>query len=194
MDALRVAQVIPRTESEGPGWRFAVWTQGCTLRCRGCCNPEMFSAEGGKLEDVRELAERAAASDVEGVSLLGGEPFEQAAGCAAFATAARGLGLSVMVFSGYTLEELRARPDASTLLAECDLLVDGRFERDKLDTSRRWIGSSNQRLHFMTTRYDEADPRFAASGQSAELRLVRGELVMNGWPGLVPTVSRSKAR
>jgi anaerobic ribonucleoside-triphosphate reductase activating protein len=191
MDALRVAQVIPRTESEGPGWRFAVWTQGCTLRCRGCCNPEMFPAQGGKLEDAGALAERAAASGVEGVSLLGGEPFEQATGCAAFAKAARGHGLSVMVFSGYTLEELRTRADAVGLLAECDLLVDGRFERDKLDASRRWIGSSNQRLHFMTTHYDPTDPRFRAP-QTAELRLARGELVMNGWPSLIPIVSRTK--
>lgn len=151
----------------------------------------MFPAQGGTLEDVLDLASRAAASGVEGVSLLGGEPFEQAPACAVFATAARSLGLSVMVFSGYTLGELRARPDAAGLLAQCDLLVDGRFEREKLDVSRRWIGSSNQQLHFMTTRYDPTDPRFAAR-QTAELRLVRGELVMNGWPGLVPVVARTK--
>ena len=184
---MRVAQIIPRTESEGPGWRFAVWVQGCTLRCRGCCNPEMFPAEGGISEDPTALAVRAKQSNVEGISLLGGEPFEQAEACAAFAREARSLGLSVMVFSGYTLEELQTRENAADLLAACDLLVDGRFEREKLDSSRRWIGSSNQRLHFLTPRYDAADPRFR-DRQTAEIRLSRGELLMNGWPSLVPSL------
>jgi anaerobic ribonucleoside-triphosphate reductase activating protein len=190
MPELRVAQVVARTESEGPGWRFAVWVQGCSLRCPGCCNPEMFPQAGGVVETPGDLAARAARGDVEGVTLLGGEPFEQAEGCAAFARAARALGLSVMVFSGYTRSELRGRPDAEGLLDACDLLVDGRFERAELDPSRRWIGSANQRLHFLTTRYDEHDARFRAPN-TAEIRLTRGELVMNGWPGLVPTMKRA---
>ena len=37
---MQIAQVVPVTEAEGPGKRFAVWFQGCPLRCPGCCNPE----------------------------------------------------------------------------------------------------------------------------------------------------------
>ncbi len=147
----------------------------------------MFPAEGGALEDARALAERAARSEVEGVTLLGGEPFEQAEACAVFAAHAHSLDLSVMVFSGYTLAELEARPDSRALLDACDLLVDGRFDRDRLDRSRRWIGSTNQRLHLLTSRYAKDDPRFAAPN-TAEIRLSRGELVMNGWPGLLPSI------
>ncbi len=187
--ALRVAQVVSRTESEGPGWRFALWVQGCSLRCRGCCNPEMFPSEGGVLEDPKKLAERAGRSDVEGVTLLGGEPFEQAEACGVFASRARSLGLSVMVFSGYTREQLEGRAEGRALLEACDLLVDGRFERDRLDGSRRWIGSTNQRLHFLSARYSNDDARFRAPN-TAEIRLRAGELVINGWPGLVPVIRR----
>jgi anaerobic ribonucleoside-triphosphate reductase activating protein len=190
---LRVAQVVERTEAEGPGRRFAVWVQGCPLRCAGCCNPEMFPSEGGTAIDPAELARRASATaDIEGVSLLGGEPFAQAEACAAFARLACNAGLSVMVFSGYTLAELEARrdePGTTALLGACDLLVDGRFEQALLDTSRRWIGSRNQVLHFRTDRYAPDDPRFRARN-TAELRLAGGELSMNGWPGLVPRVRR----
>jgi anaerobic ribonucleoside-triphosphate reductase activating protein len=180
---LRVAQTIPDTEAEGPGRRFALWVQGCSLRCPGCCNPEMFAADrGGAFVDVEALAERVLATPgIEGLSVLGGEPFEQAAGVAELCRLVRAGGRSVMVYSGYTLEELRARPDAGPALSEIDLLVDGRYERDRPETSRRWVGSSNQRLHFLTGRYSPDDPRFAAPN-TIELRLERGQLTINGWP------------
>jgi anaerobic ribonucleoside-triphosphate reductase activating protein len=190
---LRVAQIVPCTEAEGPGRRFAVWVQGCPLRCSGCCNPEMFPHDGGVLVAPRELARRAIETlGIEGISLLGGEPFAQAAGCATFARAVRQAGLSVMVFTGYTLAELRAGEEAGgagELLAASDLLVDGRFEKEQLDPSRRWIGSRNQVLHFLSARYSPTDPRFSTSN-TAELRLTGKELTMNGWPGLVPDLRR----
>ena len=97
-EALSVAQIVPDTEAEGPGRRFAVWVQGCPMRCRECCNPQMLRFEGGERMLVRDLVARAVAIDgIEGVSLLGGEPFAQANGCAAFAEAIRAAGLTVMV-------------------------------------------------------------------------------------------------
>jgi anaerobic ribonucleoside-triphosphate reductase activating protein len=194
--SLRVAQVVARTAAEGPGERFAVWVQGCPIRCPGCCNPHMFATEGGTVVAAAELARRAAETpDIEGVSLLGGEPFAQAEGSARFASLARASGLSVMVFTGYTLAELEARSAGAEaeaegravkeLLEATDLLVDGRFERDALDTTRRWIGSKNQVLHFRTKRYDPSDPRLSGAN-TAEIRLTRTELTMNGWPGLLP--------
>src|SRR5438067_2431656 len=106
---LRVAQIVPCTEAEGPGRRFAVWFQGCPLRCPGCCNPEMLPFSGGRAMALGAvLAELDAArsqSDIEGITLLGGEPLAHATGAAALADAARRRGLSVMVFTGYTLTE-----------------------------------------------------------------------------------------
>ena len=71
---LRIAQVVPDTEAEGPGRRFALWVQGCTIRCPGCCNPEMFAADKGRAIDSAELAQQALTTPgLEGVSILGGE-------------------------------------------------------------------------------------------------------------------------
>src|SRR5207237_10729015 len=101
---LSVAQVVPCTEAEGPGRRFALWFQGCPLRCPGCCNPEMLPFAGGTPRAVADLladVERARDVDgVEGISLLGGEPLAHAAGAVALAGGVRALGPSVMVFSG----------------------------------------------------------------------------------------------
>src|SRR3979409_584909 len=105
---LRVAQTVPCTEAEGPGRRFAVWLQGCPLRCPGCCNPQMLPFEGGEEVLVCDLGARARdvadREGVEGITLLGGEPTAQARGASALARGVRRSGLSVMVFSGFTLE------------------------------------------------------------------------------------------
>lgn len=187
MSALKVAMVVPRTEAEGPGLRYAVWVQGCPLRCAGCCNPEMLEFAGGEVRDPEDMVEEACAAGVEGVSLLGGEPFAQADGLAALAEGVRARGLSVMIYSGYTLAELRALPGEGPrrLLAAADLLVDGRFEARLRSQRRRFIGSDNQVLHFLSDRYRADDPRLAG-GNTVELRLRGGELLLNGWPVLGP--------
>jgi anaerobic ribonucleoside-triphosphate reductase activating protein len=185
---LRVAAIAEDTCAEGPGRRWALWVQGCSLRCAGCCNPEMFDERRGEVTAIDALAARineAHAHGVEGVTFLGGEPFEQPVGLAALARHARGLGLTVMVFSGYTLDELRARTGAAELLALTDLLVDGRFDRTQPEprppVGRRWIGSANQVMHFLTAAYSPEDPRMR-DDNTIEIRLSKGGLRINGWP------------
>ncbi len=184
---ISVAQIVPCTDAEGPGRRYALWFQGCPLRCPGCCNPEMLPFDGGTLRSVADvLAEIAAARDcdrIEGITLLGGEPLAHAAGAAALGRGAWGLGLSVMVFSGYTLDEARGLPDPAVgeLLAHTDVLVDGRYVRELPDTERRWVGSTNQRVHFLTDRYRADDPCWRKPN-TLEVRLRDGELSVNGFP------------
>ncbi len=195
---LTVAMTVPRTEAEGPGWRFALWVQGCPMRCAGCCNPEFLAFEPRRAAPVyraSELVARALAEDVEGVSFLGGEPFAQAAGLAAVARGVRAAGRSVMVFSGYTLDELRAMesPAVHDLLAHADLLVDGRYDASRRTTARRWVGSDNQVMHFLTDRYSPLDARFYEPNH-VEIRMRGGEITLNGWPvhGALTRVGRPR--
>ena len=184
---LSVAQIVPATEAEGPGLRFALWFQGCPLRCPGCCNPEMLPFDGGQavpLADVvAQVHDAAGRQGVEGITLLGGEPLAHAAGAAALARAARDLGLTVMVFSGYTLAEARglSDPAVADLLAHTDLLVDGPYLRDRPESRRRWVGSANQQIHFLTDRYRADDPRWLLPN-TLEIRLRAGEVSVNGFP------------
>jgi anaerobic ribonucleoside-triphosphate reductase activating protein len=194
-DVLRVATIVDGTEAEGPGRRWAIWLQGCTIRCAGCCNPEMFDPRGGSERRVDELA-ALVGDGVEGITVLGGEPFEQAAGVAALAEAVRARGKTVMVFSGYRLEELRARPDAGALLAACDLLVDGRYDNAQPEPAppvgRRWIGSANQVMHFLTPAYAPEDPRMRAAN-TIEIRVAAGGgVTINGWPSADQLVRRRR--
>lgn len=200
---LRVATISDDTEAEGPGRRWALWVQGCTIRCPGCCNPEMFARDGGNDVEIDALVERmlaAKARGVEGISVLGGEPFEQAAGVAAVAREARRAGMTVMVYSGYRLDELRTREDAAQLLDEIDLLVDGRYDRDKPEppppVGRRWIGSTNQTMHYLTNAYSADDPRMREAN-TVEFHWSAGQLLVNGWPAgadAVKFLSRKQKR
>ena len=183
---MQIAQVVPCTEAEGPGARFAVWFQGCPLRCPGCCNPEFLPFKGGQTKSLSEMTawlERTQQeSGIEGITLLGGEPFSHASAGAALARAAKQLSLSVMAFSGYFIEDLQGRPEPeiAELLSLTDILVDGPYERDNPDTTRRWIGSTNQRIHFLTPRYS-FDQQWRTAN-TLEIRVVGSEITINGFP------------
>lgn len=158
--------------------------QGCSIRCDGCFNPHLWTSLGGAPTVPDELTARAIAAGVDGVTLLGGEPFEQAAGLAVFARQVRSAGLSVMTFTGHTIEELRDRAGCDDgvrdLLAATDLLVDGPYRADATDLVRPWVGSTNQRFHVLSDRYrhlalDELPDRI-------ELRVrPDGMVSVNGW-------------
>jgi anaerobic ribonucleoside-triphosphate reductase activating protein len=184
---LHVAQVVPCTEAEGPGRRFALWFQGCPLRCPGCCNPEMLPFTGGmqlSLANVLEQIEAARSSQgIEGMTLLGGEPLAHATAAAPLARRVRAMGLTVMVFSGHTLAAVRQRDDAAVhdLLAHTDILVDGPYLRELPETRRRWIGSANQQVHFLSDRYRADDPCWQRPN-TLEIRLHAGLVTVNGFP------------
>ena len=152
---LRIAHVLSRTAVEGPGLRAAVWVQGCSIRCVGCFNPHTWSTRGGQDVETSDLAGRLLRDTAtEGVTFLGGEPFEQAAAVTDVARRFRAAGRSVMTFTGYLYETLRdaGRPDWQGLLDATDLLVDGPFDRDRADHLRPWVGSVNQRFLHLTDR------------------------------------------
>lgn len=179
---------------EGPGLRMAYWFQGCTLRCPGCCNPHLFSFSGGlRLEVselVKELRNLKRDKDLKGVSLLGGEPCDQSEGLLMLVKACRELDLSVMLYSGYSLDELEEDEFRRKVLEYTDLLVCGRYVQEKRELTRRWIGSSNQRLLFLSDRYDPSDPVFYKSNE-VEFKLQKGRIEVTGFPVVSPGEIRS---
>ena len=198
---LTIAARIPVTEAEGPGKRFAAWVQGCPMRCPGCCNPQYlaFESEGAERMTPDSMAEEILdhRGEIEGVTFIGGEPFSQAAGLAMVAETVHDAGLSVMVFSGFTLAALRDPAhldfdDRARLLAATDLLVDGPYLQDQHITDRRWIGSANQRVHFLTDRYRHLEAAWDPAPNTIEIRLRGGELFVNGFPH--PDFTRLGAR
>ncbi|MCX7842132.1 MAG: anaerobic ribonucleoside-triphosphate reductase activating protein [Clostridia bacterium] len=148
---IRIAGIIEESIVDGPGIRFVVFAQGCGHKCPGCHNPHTHSFDGGSLIEVEEAIKQMRNNPLlDGITLSGGEPFEQAAAMGELAFRARLLGYNVMTYTGYTYEYILENQDIISgwrkLLENTDTLVDGRFELDKKNLLLRFKGSENQRI------------------------------------------------
>lgn len=177
---LNIARVLCRSAANGPGERFVVWVQGCPLACPGCWNPDTWSFAPRSLVEVTALAEEILGTPgIDGVTFTGGEPFMQARALAALARAVRERGLSVLVYTGYERDELVGCAHRE-LLEVTDVVVSGRYVEAQRSTELPWRGSTNQRIHFMTERYSEADIEGTAA---VEVHLESsGRVVLTGFP------------
>ncbi len=147
---LRLFGEIKESIADGPGLRYAIFTQGCPHYCTGCHNPESHSFTDGYLVKEDKVIEEILKNPLlDGVTFSGGEPFMQAAELAVVAMAVKSKGLSVIVFSGYTFEELLVlsgeRKGYRELLENTDILIDGRFDITRKSMDLRFRGSTNQR-------------------------------------------------
>lgn len=184
---IQLHRFLPITTAEGPGRRACVWVQGCPIHCKGCGVPWTWNPKKGSLISVDEIWEKILESktkyDIEGITFLGGEPFEQAVALAELGRRAQQNGLSVMAFSGYYKEQLEEmnKPGWQELYNVTDLFIDGPFEQDHLDSERPWVGSTNQRFHFLTKRYKDLEKELASVPDKLEIYLHKdGTIAANG--------------
>lgn len=150
-DILQIAGVVRESIVDGPGFRFVIFTQGCRHHCPGCHNPQTHPFEGGKAVNIEELLQQISQNPLlDGITLSGGEPFEQAEACAGLAQRVKELKLGVMTYTGYMYEELisglQDNKDWGKLLEATDILVDGRFELARKNMLLKFRGSENQRI------------------------------------------------
>ena len=148
---IRIAGLVKESIVDGPGIRMVVFAQGCKQKCPGCHNPETHSFHGGTLVTVDSILEQAKTNPLlDGITLSGGEPFEQAEAFALLAREAKKLNLDVVTYTGYTYEYILEKSPVhrgwEALLSQTDILVDGRFELDKRNLLLKFRGSENQRI------------------------------------------------
>lgn len=144
---MRIAGIVNDSIVDGPGLRLAIFAQGCPHHCPGCHNPESHDFAGGSDMDTEKIIARMDANPLlDGITLTGGEPFEQPEACRILADAAHARGLNVWAYSGYTFEQLCAVPEKRRLLEACDVLVDGPFLLEERSLDLRFRGSKNQRV------------------------------------------------
>ena len=150
-DTIRLYGLVTDSIVDGPGFRTAIFVQGCPYHCEGCHNPDSQPFEGGTVWTLDDVEKKFANNPLlSGITLSGGEPAEQAAPCAELARRAHQKGLNVWTYTGSTLEKLteRAAADAAlqSLLNETDVLVDGPFILAQRSLELDFCGSKNQRL------------------------------------------------
>ncbi|MEO3944960.1 4Fe-4S single cluster domain-containing protein [Gorillibacterium sp. CAU 1737] len=148
---IRIADWVEDSITDGPGLRFTLFTQGCPHACPGCHNPQTHAVEGGRVVTLGSILDRIRANPLlDGVTLSGGDPFEQAAPLAFLAEKIHELGLNVITYTGYLYERLCAPVGIERgwdkLLDQTDLLVDGKYIARLRDPLLLFRGSSNQRI------------------------------------------------
>ena len=157
MEPIRLHAFERCSAANGPGRRCVAWFQGCTLGCKGCFNPETHTGPPRRVVTVEALLEEIVSHDshdgLEGLTVTGGEPFQQPEALLALLRAVRrATELSVLVFSGYTLPEIERQPNGSPALEQIDVLIAGRYLPGSR-LARGLLGSENQTVHLLTTRY-----------------------------------------
>lgn len=138
---------------DGEGVRCSLYLSGCLFACEGCFNEATWSFRYGQ-QYCQELEDQILADlgqeYVQGLTLLGGEPFLNTGVCLGLIDRVRrelGSSKDIWSWTGYTFEELLLEsPDKLAMLRGIDVLVDGRFELAKRDLKLQFRGSSNQRI------------------------------------------------
>ena len=152
---IRLAGVVRESIVDGPGIRFVVFCQGCPHHCPGCHNPATHDFAEGYACEVTKIIDAIDQNPLlDGVTFSGGEPACQPKGFLTLAKAVKKRNLNIIMYSGYTYEELQkmGKNDAALaeLLALIDYLIDGRYEAELRDLTLSFRGSQNQRIIDMT--------------------------------------------
>lgn len=174
---MNVYRIIWDTTAEGPGHRAAIWLQGCSRHCKGCMLPETWPHQVRFEVDPAVIINRVSEA-AEGITVLGGEPFEQPQDLLALLKTAKQRNLSTIVFTGFELAALQRRlPHFDRFESVMDVLVDGPYVASLRSFDVPMIGSRNQQFHFFTDRYTMAD----FPGNKIEIRLKKdGTVQFNG--------------
>ena len=155
---LKLHAILESSRANGPGNRFVIWLQGCPINCPDCFNPKTHSIHEGFDSSTESVMEhiRQHQNKLEGITISGGEPFAQPQALAELVHETASLGLSNLIFSGYTLESIRRGEMADAILSNTDVLIAGPY-RNKEHQGNSMLGSSNQRIHLLSSRYTLED-------------------------------------
>jgi len=144
---ISVSGITHSSAVDGTGFRDVLFVNYCPHHCDGCHNPETWDRKNGRLMTVQSVYEELTKSEITNITFSGGEPFEQARELAFLAKYIKmHHKKDFWVYSGYTFEQIIADPEKKVLLEECDVLVDGRFEKENRSLNMRFKGSHNQRI------------------------------------------------
>ena len=157
---IRLAGIAENSLVNGKGLRKVFFSQGCSHHCEGCFNQHTWEFAGGRMFDMDELVQKVKDEPfLDGVTFSGGDPFQQADKFAYLAKKLHEANINIWAYTGYTFEELmklaQTNPHIKEMINNVDVIVDGRFMKDKMSENLKYCGSSNQRVIDVKTSLNE---------------------------------------
>ena len=157
---MNVARILYPVKVLGPGLRVGIWLCGCNRRCRGCSNPELWEQKPEyeiSISKIIELVSKIAdKNEIDGFTISGGEPMDQTEELSELIERIRQYSSDILIYTGYTLEQLRERRDDRTekITSRIAVLIDGEYKEEE-NVNAVIRGSSNQKIHILNTEFEE---------------------------------------
>lgn len=147
---IRIAGTVSNSIVDGPGFRYAIFVQGCPHNCKGCHNPNTHDFNGGKIVDTEVITNQIDEDPLlDGVTFSGGEPFCQCEPLYEIGRKVKEKRLNIVTYTGYEYEwliEHKNENHIGDLLSVTDILIDGKFILEERSLELRFKGSKNQRI------------------------------------------------
>ncbi len=143
---IRIMDIMHSSSVDGTGFRDVLFVNYCPHHCDGCHNPQSWSKENGRLVSLKDVYDDLTRSFLTNVTFSGGEPFEQSDELYILACALKKANKTIWIYSGYTYEQIVKDESKKRLLSMCDVLVDGKYEKNNTELNLRFRGSLNQRI------------------------------------------------
>lgn len=183
---MRIARILSPVHSLGPGERVCLWTQGCSKRCGGCISPELQPFTGREADEgalARILLQVAEKNGCTGITISGGDPFEQPRSLLRLLKLLREGFDDILVYTGFTLRDIQdglAGSEAKECLDYIDVLIDGAYidALNRKDCVLR--GSANQKIYFFKESLAPAYAEYMKQGRILESFVHAPDTIVTG--------------
>ena len=182
---MQIDRIIFPIQALGPGDRLVIWTVGCSKHCFHCSNPELWKQDVTKsisIENILSFVKKVASSNrIDGITFTGGDPLEQAEEMRWLLPKLREIVDDILVYTGYTLAELKSMPQYSGWLeTNISVLIDGRYEDEKNKADCVLRGSMNQQIIYFDEKYKELYEAYMSEGRKIQNVFHSGRLISVG--------------
>ncbi len=151
-----IDRILFPIETLGPGKRLVLWTKGCTKRCEGCANPELWDIDSAKdvsVDNIKKIILNIHSdTPIDGITFTGGDPLEQADAVLKLIEEIKPYINDVLLYTGYELSYIMqnwSKRNIQKLFSLVSVLIDGPYIGDLNDNKHALIGSTNQKIHFL---------------------------------------------
>jgi len=143
---LYVASIVDNTIVDGEGFRTSLYLSGCDICCEDCHNKELWDINAGQVMTVDEVYEKITRYFTN-ITFIGGEPMLQSVALTILAEKIkRNTNKTIWLYSGHTYEDIINKNIYFQLLRYCDILVDGKYNKNFFVNNLKFRGSTNQRI------------------------------------------------
>lgn len=180
---MRIERIICDVHTLGPGSRIAIWTNGCLRNCPNCESKRLQRIDESTNVDVDSCFSQFDYSLYDGVTISGGEPFLDPKELLKLLRLLKSKGVKdILVYTGFTLEEINQNKEMKECTNYIDVLVDGPYVDELNDETSNIKGSSNQRVIYFNEKLKEKYSLYIKGYREVEEFKILSQVIMVGIP------------